>query len=166
MKRLTMPTKRLLLALFLFATCAEARQTVGVYKWWAAFRDDAPSRCYAISTAQRASAPAPGAAFATVANWPLRRLANQIHVRLSRSIRPGSTILLTIDARVFQLVGRGADAWAPVGPAGREIVAAMRTGLTMRVAARDERGNAFTDSYVLSGAATAIDAASLACRRR
>lgn len=165
MKRLTMPTKRLLLALFLFATAAEARQTVGVYKAWAAFRDDAPSRCYAISAAEGGDARTRGAAFATVSNWPLRRLANQIHIRFGRSVRPGSAILLTIDARVFQLMGRGADAW-PVGSTGREIVAAMRGGLIMSVAARDERGNAFADSYVLSGAATAIDAASLACRRR
>lgn len=139
-----------------------ARETVGVYKSWAAFRDARPNRCYAVS----APVVPGGGAFASVANWPGRRVAGQLHLRLYRPARAGSAILLTVDDRVFQLVGRGADAWAPGKAVDRAIVAAMRTGVAMNVSARDERGNGFTHAYSLNGAATAIDAAALACVSR
>lgn len=148
------------------APALAARETVGVYKGWAAFRDDAPPRCFAITAPQVPG----GGAFASVASWADerkagRRVAGQVMMRLYRQVREGSAILLTIDGRVFQLVGRGAEAWAR-GPAeDRAIVAAMRSGVSMTVSARDERGNAFTHSYALGGAATAIDAALLACPR-
>jgi hypothetical protein len=41
----------------------------------------------------------------------------------------------------------------------------MRTGLTMSVESRAETGAAIRDNYRLRGAATAIDAAALACSR-
>lgn len=138
---------------------AQNRTRIGVYKAWAVFRD--PARCYALT----APVVPGGGAFASVANWPRRRVVNQLHLRLYRPARAGSAILLTIDDQLFQLVGRGADAWAPHSQADRAIVAAMRTGVSMTVSARDERGNGFTHAYALNGAATAIDAAALACRR-
>lgn len=156
----------LLVGMLLFASPAAARETIGVYKMWAAFRDDRPSRCFAVSGSAGLPAGARSPAFASVATWPARRTVNQLHMRLSRAGRDGSAILLTINARVFQLVGRRFDAWAPNSAVDRAIVAAMRTGVGMTVTARDERGNAFTDRYVLNGAASAIDAAVLACRAR
>lgn len=150
-----------LVAAALASAPAISRQTVGVHGQWAAFRDDAPLRCYAVA----APLVPGGGAFASVANWPTRRVAGQLHLRLYRVARAGSTILLNIDGRVFQLVGRGADAWSPNRSTDRAIVVAMRTGVSMAVSARDENGNGFTHAYALTGAATAIDAATLACRR-
>ena len=147
--------------LFAAATPADARQTIGAYKAWASFRDQRPNRCFAIA----APIVPGGSAFASVSNWPARRVAGQVHFRLYREARAGSAILLSIDGRVFQLVGRGADAWAPNRSADRAIVAAIRTGVTMAISARDARGNGFTHAYALGGAASAIDAAALACRR-
>lgn len=138
---------------------AHGRTTVGVHGNWAAFRDDRPRRCYAIT----APAVPGGGAFASVANWPARRIAGQLHFRLYRNARPGSAILLNIDGQVFQLVGRGADAWSRNRGVDRAIVAAMRTGVSMTVSARDENGNGFIHAYALGGAASAIDAAALAC---
>lgn len=136
-----------------------ARTTIGVHGNWAAFRDDIPPRCYAIA----APIVPGGGAFASVANWPARRVRGQLHLRLYRDARGGSAILLNIDGQVFQLVGRGPDAWAPNRAVDRAIVAAMRTGVSMAVSARDRNGNGFTHAYALNGAASAIDAAALAC---
>lgn len=147
----------------MFATApAVARDVIGVHGVWAAFRDDAPRRCYAIA----APVVPGGGAFASVANWPTRRVVGQVHFRLYRDARPGSAILLTIDGQVFQLVGRGTDAWARDRRADRAIVGAMRTGLSMSIGARDTNGNGFTQGYALGGAASAIDAAGLACAPR
>lgn len=141
------------------ATPVVGRITIGVHGSWAAFRDDAPPRCYAIVAPLVPS----GAAFASVANWPTRRIGGQVHLRFYRDARAGSAILLNVDGQVFQLVGRDADAWAPNRAVDRAIVAAMRTGVSMTVSARDTNGNGFTHAYTLNGAASAIDAAVLAC---
>ena len=75
-------------------------------------------------------------------------------------------ILLRIDGRVFQMIGRGADAWAPDPAADAAIVAAMRNGVEMRIETRSAGGGRVRDHYHLRGAATAIDAAAIACARR
>jgi hypothetical protein len=45
------------------------------------------------------------------------------------------------------------------------ILAAMRSAPQMTVSARDSRGRRFSDRYILEGAATALDAATVGCAR-
>lgn len=151
----------IVLAATMCAAQAEARrETLGVHRSWAAFKADRPARCYAIAAPENATP----RAFASVGVWPGRRGPGQLHLRFHRPARPGSAVVLTVDGGLFQLVSRGLDAWAPSAAADRAIVAAMRTGLAMTVTARDAAGGAMTFRYALAGAATAIDAAALACR--
>lgn len=158
------PAVPLVTALFvalLATTPAQAgRATLGVHGGWAAFRDDAPPRCYAIAVPENRTS----GAFASVGSWPGRRVSGQVHLRFHRATRTGSAVVLTIDDKLFQLVARGANAWAPSPAADRAIIAAMRTGVTMTLRVRDENGGAMAFRYALNGAATAIDAAVLACR--
>ncbi|HEY0028061.1 MAG TPA: hypothetical protein VGC35_09345 [Allosphingosinicella sp.] len=102
-------------------------------------------------------------AFASVGWFPAQGVRGQLHIRLAEPKRQGSAVLLRIDQRTFQLTGGGADAWAPDGRADAEIVAAMRSGLEMTVETRNVRGGLMRDSYQLRGAATALDAAAIAC---
>jgi hypothetical protein len=89
----------------------------------------------------------------------------ELHVRLSRPARAGSSVLLVIGGQPFQLLGRGADAWSR-GPAQEgAIIAALRRAGDMRVRFRGSTSG-YTDRYLLSGAPTAIDAAAAACSRR
>jgi hypothetical protein len=74
-------------------------------------------------------------------------------------------VILRIGGRSFQLLAGGADAWAPNAEADARIVAAIRTGQTMAVETRSPQGRMIRDTYALRGAATAIDAATLACAR-
>lgn len=136
---------------------------LGVYGLWGAFQDQ--SRCYAIA---RPSASSNGRteAFASVGFWPGSGRRGQLHLRLSGPKRQESAILLRIDERSFQLIGRGTDAWAPDARADAELLAAMRTGLTMTVETRSARGRLLREIYQLRGAPSAIDAAALACLRR
>lgn len=137
-------------------------EPVGVYGLWAAFRDRA--RCYAL--AEPATTSAPGTRpFASIGYWPRAGVRGQVHVRLSRESRPGSAVLLRIDGRTHQLNGRGWDAWAPDAVADAALVAAMRGGQAMSVETRSTRGALVRDQYRLRGAASAIDAAALACLR-
>jgi hypothetical protein len=89
----------------------------------------------------------------------------QFAVRFKRVVRSGSSVLLTIGDRPFQLVARGAVAWSR-GPAQEvAILEAIRSATIMKVEARDAQGRRMVDRYALAGAPTAIDAAA-ACAAR
>lgn len=157
-----MPGQKLLMLLFAAASPALAEpHAVGVFGGWGAFRDG--GRCYAIAQPIDAP-PAEGwQPFAAVGHAP-GHAGGQLHVRLSREKRPGSAVLMRIDGQSFQLLGGGRDAWAPDGRADVQIQAAMRTGLDLVVETRSAAGLLVRDHYLLRGAATAIDAAAIACR--
>jgi hypothetical protein len=137
---------------------------LGIFGTWAAFRG--PERCYAIAEPYQAPHPGDGRGFASIGYWPGRTAAGQAFFRLSRAKREGSAVLLRIDERTFQLRGGGDDAWAVDPAADAELVSAMRTGIEMSVETRSASGALVRDSYRLRGAATAIDAAAIACARR
>jgi len=156
--------KRFALALALLAGPAVARDALGVYDGWGAFRDAAPLRCFAIAEPVR-KGHASWRPFAAVSHWPLQRIRGQIHVRLSREKRAAAAVTLGIDARRFPMVAGGADAWAPDQRTDAAIVAAMRSGRSMSISTVAANGSVFADIYMLKGAATAIDAAALGCAR-
>lgn len=156
--------RRLALALSLVAlsTPAAARDNLGVFERWAAFRDTRPARCYAIAQPVRAVAKtSKWRPFASIAAWPAQGVRNQLHIRLRHPVPAQGRASLTIGRQRFQLVAGGADAWAPDPRTDSAIVAAMRSADRMTVSAAG-----FSDSYALRGAATAIDAALLGCVRR
>lgn len=153
----------LLLALLSVPAAAQPREALGVFGSWGAFRSG--GACYAIAAPWQAPDPE-GRPSVSVAHWPARRISGQLHVRLSREKREGSAVLLRIDGRVFQLIGAGRDAWAPDAAADAQIRDAMRTGVDMIVETRTSRGALARDQYRLRGAATAMDAAAIACAPR
>lgn len=150
-------------ALLLVAAPAAARDTIGVYRNWGAFRDAAPARCYAIARPAMAGGRSGG--WASVASWPGRGLRASLHIRLSRERDRSAPVTLTIGERRFDLTANGFDAWAADAASDRAIVAALRSGRSMSVEAVGAGGRPFADVYLLAGAATAIDAATLACVR-
>ena len=152
------------LLLVLAAPATAQPQSLGIFGMWGAFRGD--DRCYAIAEPLQAPRPEGWRPFVSVGHWPGRRISGQLHVRMSREKRSGSAVLLRIDGRSFQLRGGGRDAWSPDARADDEIMAAMRTGIDMTVETRSTRGTLVRDQYRLRGAATAMDAAALACARR
>ncbi|EGI54706.1 hypothetical protein SUS17_2337 [Sphingomonas sp. S17] len=148
-----------MLAVALLAVPAAARQTIGVYKSWGAFRD--PDRCYAIAQPVLANG-RPGG-FATVGTWPAKRLRASFHLHLSAPRDRAAPVTLAIGERRFPLIGTDRDIWAPDGATDHALVMAMRSGRSMSVSAVDTRHRPFADTYALAGAAAAIDAATLAC---
>jgi len=154
----------LLLALSIATPALAQRRALGTWFFWGAFREN--ERCFAIAEPSQASADEGQRPFASIGWWPGRGLAGQLHVRLGREKRQGSAVLLRVDGRTFQLVSGPRDAWAPDARADADIVAAIRTGVDMSIETRSVRGLAMRDLYRLRGAATAVDAAAIACRRR
>lgn len=157
------PPTILAACMMMAAPPAEARDSLGVFEGWGAFRDPAVPRCYAI--AQPVGVGRNGRGFASVGNWPRQHARGQVHLRLSRARAGQATVTLSVGERRFTLVAGQMDAWARDGRDDAAIIAAMRSGGSMSVATLDARGRAFADSYALRGAATAIDAAALGCAR-
>jgi hypothetical protein len=147
------------------AGAAHARESLGVFERWGAFRDPSVPRCYAIAMAEPSSRKRDYQPFASVGTWPKRGLRNQVHFRLSRQLLPGARITLSIAGRRFELAGGGGDAWAEDQRTDAAIIAAMRSAQWMTVSARDARNLRFSDSWQLRGAATAMDAATVGCAR-
>jgi hypothetical protein len=143
---------------------AADRTAIGVFRDWGAFREGpatAPTRCFAIAEPPRGTAAAGRGAFASVASWPAKRIRAQLAIRLSHP--PRGTVTLSIANASFVLVSQGQDAWAHDRHADAAIVATMRSGSSMSISGVTADGVPFADAYRLRGAASAIDAASLAC---
>ena len=142
----------------LSGAAAQARDSLGVYGGWGAFRDAQPHRCFAIASPDKgAGGNGRWQPFASVAHWPDRGIRGQVHIRLSNAVSGrGEPLVLKVDEASFPLVAGGADAWAPNAAVDAAIVAAMRSGHVLSVG---------RNAYTLKGAASAIDAAALGCAR-
>lgn len=143
-----------------------ARDSLGIFGDWGAFRDPGTPRCYAISEAEPSSNRRDFQPFASVGTWPARNVRGQVHFRLSRELAGSPRVRLAIGGARFNLTAGNGDAWATDARADAAIIAAMRAADSMSLSATDIRGNRFTDRYSLDGATTAIDAASVGCARR
>ena len=155
----------IIIPIALLASPAQARDSLGVFGTWAAFRDPQTPRCHAIAMAEPSTLRRDFQPYASIGTWPRKAIRNQFYARLSRRTLPGSTATLILGRERLKLAGNGGNAWAQDQRMDAAIVAAMRSAGGMIISAVDERGNRFSNSYDLKGAATAMDAATLGCAR-
>jgi hypothetical protein len=155
-------TRLAVAALLLIAAPLAARESLGVFDGWAAFKDAAPQRCYAIARAQ-GKPPAP--AYATVSHWPDRKVRGAVHIVLSREVAAKAGVRVAVGDKRFTLVAKGRNAWAKDAGDDAAIISALRSAARMSVSASSAKGGTFTDRYTLAGAATAIDAATVGCAK-
>ena len=153
-------TRVALAAILLLAAPADARDALGLWSGWGAFRDAAPARCYAIAQPVNRRA-----GFASIAHRPAQP-GGQLHLRLSRPRSAQAAVTLSVGERRFTLTATGADAWAPDARTDAAVIAAMRDGRSMSVETVAANGQPFADVYALSGAPTAMDAAAVGCLGR
>ncbi|WP_379550901.1 invasion associated locus B family protein [Erythrobacter sp. W53] len=147
------------------STPLAAKESVGVFSDWAAFRDQQASHCYAIAMPAPSKLQRDHQPYATVATWPKRQVRGQVHFRLSRNMARSSAITASIGRERFRLTGSGASAWAVDRSMDAAIVAAMRSAKSIVIRAVDSRGRRFSNTYQLAGAASAMDAATIACAK-
>src|SRR3546814_18846646 len=100
-------------------------------------------------------------AYASIATWPGRGIRNQFGARLSRTVREGAPMTLSIDERRFNLMARGDRAWAPDRETEAAHVGALRSGRSMSIEGVSGARRAFAAVYALSGGACAIADAAL-----
>lgn len=153
----------MLLCATIFAVPLAARDSLGIFGDWGAFRDPDTPRCYAIAKARPSQLRHDNMPFASVGTWPLRKVRGQIFFRLSRNMASKAAITLTLGDRNFALAGSGANAWATGKTMDAAIISAMRSTSKMVIRTTDRQGRRFSSSYDLDGAATAMDAATVGC---
>lgn len=149
----------------LFSAPLAAKESLGMFSTWGAFKDADIKRCYAIAKPAPSTLDRDYEPYATIGTWPGRDVRGQVHFRLSRKMAEQPAITLAIGGERFSLTGGGGDAWAQDKAMDAAIVAAMRSAGSMTIGARDQRGRRFSNTYDLSGAATAMDAATVGCAR-
>ena len=157
-------------ALLAAAAPHQAKDSLGVFGDWGAFRDELRNgggpRCYAIAMPAPSRLQRDHEPYATIATWPRRAIRGQVHFRLSRDLRDAAAVTLNMNGKRFTLTGGGADAWAQDRAMDAAIVAAMRSASRMTVSSVDRSGRRFSNTYTLDGASSAMDAATVACARR
>lgn len=144
---------------------ATAKDSLGIFSNWGAFRDPEIPRCYAIAESEEITGKAERKSFASVGFWPKRSIRRQFHVRLSRDRSSNSRLIVSIAGRRFQLTASRSDGWSQDKRMDAAIIAAIRSATSMTVESVGRDGKPIVDAYRLRGAATAIDAASLGCSR-
>ncbi len=155
-----LPINSLIIVLLVCSGAAMARVSLGVFGGWAAFRDPAVPRCYAIATPRGGR---DGSAFLSIGTWPAARVRGQIHIRLPAAADARRPMMLAVGERRFPLTVRGRDAWAANARADAAIIAAMRGSRGLGVAGTRDGAGRMALGWSLIGAATAIDAAALGC---
>lgn len=148
----------MILALIAAAAAVSApRASLGVWSGWGAFQT--PALCWAVAEpagTRRVTRP-----FASIARAPGRGAQPSLWVRLSSAA--DRSVVLSVGERRFVLPARGAAAWSDDPASARALVAALRGERSMSIAWIGPNGRPHADVYLLAGAATAIDAAALAC---
>ena len=143
-----------------------AKDRLGVYQGWAAFRDPETPRCYAISEPDETVGPPTRAAYVSIGFWPKRSVTHQLYVRLSRDRSANSGVTLTAGGRRFRLKANSNAAWAADRRMDLAIIAAIRSATSLSIETIGRDGRSIVDAYALRGAPSAIDAAALGCAVR
>jgi len=150
----------------LLAAPAQARDSLGIWNDWGAFRDSGVPRCYAIAMAHASSGrESETQPYLSIGIWPKRGVRGEVYVRLSRRISASAPVTLAIGSERFALMAGADSAWAQDKRMDAAIIAAMRASGEIAINARAADGRLFRDLYHLDGAASAMDAAALGCAR-
>ncbi len=144
---------------------AQARDSLGVFAGWGAFRDASPARCYAIAEPDEGEGGGTHRPFAAISWWPKEGVKGQIHFRLRYDRGEGRDVMLYVGSKRWRLSPGKGDAWAPSARHDAYIISKMRQSTSMSITTTGPKGGKFTDVYTLQGAASAMDAAALGCAR-
>jgi hypothetical protein len=140
-----------------------AKDSLGVFQDWAAFRDTGTLRCYAISEPEEVISGAQRTGYLSIGFWPTRGVTYQVYVRLSRDRSANSGITLTAGGRRFRLKAAADGGWAVDRRMDLAIIAAMRSATALSIESVGRDGRTIVDAYALRGAPSAIDASALGC---
>jgi hypothetical protein len=149
---------------------ADSRQLLSSNRDWDAFKlstDAGETVCYMISVPKDKSPKSlrHGNPFITVTHKPAREIKNEFNFIAGYKFQRGSAVNVSIDRqRKEDLFTEEDGAWAYDPKQDAAIVAAMKRGNSITLAAKSSRGNATSYRFSLAGFTAAHNAITSACR--
>ncbi|MCR4266960.1 invasion associated locus B family protein [Nitratireductor sp. ZSWI3] len=99
-----------------------------------------------------------GDIFFFVSQKPGQNVASEPQFIASYNFQDGSKVTATVGDKSFTMFTQGKSAWLENAAEEPQLIAAMKGGSTMKVAAKSGRGNDTSYVFSLSGVTAAIDA--------
>ncbi len=149
---------------------ADSRQLLSSNRDWDAFKlstDAGETVCYMISVPKDKSPKSlrHGNPFITVTHKPAREIKNEFNFIAGYKFQRGSAVNVSIDRqRKEDLFTEEDGAWAYDPKQDAALVAAMKRGNSITLAAKSGRGNATSYRFSLAGFTAAHNAITSACR--
>ncbi len=141
------------------AVAAQTPSRINQFNAWGSYSYDQNGSkvCYVLSTptAMQPASVNHGDIFFLVSQKP-GQSAFEPQVVMGYPMREGSQVTVDVDGNKFTLFTRGESAWVEDAAQEPALVAAMRNGRQMTVAATSARGTATSYTYSLSGITAAI----------
>ena len=144
-------------------------QQIGVYEDWVAYSFNASDGkvCY-ISSTPKASEPKAvkrDPAFFLVTHMPGRKppVKGEVSTIIGYPFKEGRPVKLMIDSQNYEMFSKGDTAWVDNGT-DKKVVAAMKSGKSLKVQGTSWRGTQTVDSYSLAGISAALAAIEESCK--
>ncbi|WP_336055191.1 invasion associated locus B family protein [Nitratireductor sp. CH_MIT9313-5] len=128
----------------------------GVYS----YQSDNGKVCYVMSV-PKAKTPASlnhGDIFFFVSQKPGQNVAYEPQFIADYTLQEGSKVTVTVGNRSFTMFTQGKSAWLENAAEEPQLVAAMKAGADMKIAAKSGRGNDTGYTFSLSGVTAALNA--------
>lgn len=153
------------------AVAAEQPTLLGVSKAWTAYQANSPDGkvCYALSK-PTAVLPLKGARdpiYVIISVWPGRNVKDELQIVPGYLYKEGEPVFAQVGNRKIEFFSRNdataGSAWVKDVSDEDTLVRAMRSGTALTVTGTSKKGTKTTDTYSLSGIATALTRAHEAC---
>jgi hypothetical protein len=146
-------------------------EQLGVFRDWTAFTASTPEGrvCYALSSpiATLPKKAARDKIYVIISVWPSRGVRDELQIVPGYLYRDGDPVFAQVGMQRTEFFtrndGKSGSAWVKEISDENALVAAMRGGATLTVSGVSKRGTKTTDTYSLSGIASALDRAHQAC---
>lgn len=142
---------------------------IGAFGKWKVYRV-AGTTCYAMAapTASEPRRVTRGDIHVMISVWPRRAVVDEVQVVSGYPYRESDPVWVEVGGRRFEFFSRNdaapSAAWIRNESENRALIAALRSGSSMRVTGTSQRGTETVDTYSLAGIAAALDRAHRACR--
>ena len=146
---------------------ADETKSLGNFRAWDAFSltEGAAKVCF-MATKPTRTEPAGarrGDIYVMVTHRPADKSLGVVSVVAGYTYKKDSEVKVTIDKQTFTLFTDGDSAWARDDAGDKALVAALRSGSSLKVVGVSARGTTTTDTYSLAGSSAAYTAISTAC---
>ncbi|WP_208437276.1 invasion associated locus B family protein [Bartonella taylorii] len=144
------------------ATCAQAPSRLNQFEAWGAYSYKSPENtiCYALSVPLE-SLPTTvnhGDNFFLVTRRSNSPVSFEPQFMAGYTFKEGSKVIVTIGEKNFDFFTKDSSAWLASPESEKQLVSAMRAGISMTVKAISKRGTYTTYTYSLKGVTAALNA--------